>query len=108
MAYTSEEFEILFDIQGAAAKIGLPIVIAVLKHTSRCHEQGVRRSNLLADIRRDEDLRRVGYEINSEQIVDEAINKLVRSDFLREDNDKIMLEEKGQEAIRILMLQQTD
>lgn len=108
MEWTSEELKLFCDIQALAARTGLPIVISIFKHFSKEPGRSVGRSTILADIGQDENFEKAGYEIVSQMTVKDAIRNLIDSQFLRQDNDEIMLSEKGQKAIEILSLKKTE
>ena len=107
MEWTMQELTIFCDIQTVAAITGLPIVISALKHFSKHPQQKIGKSTILTDIMQD-DLERVGYAIDSEKTIENTINSLVQWRFLREDNDEIMLDDKGRKAIDILKLKNAE
>jgi len=104
MVYTTEQLELLFDIQAVAMRAGLPIIFCALKHFPEYPETGVGRGKILKDIIEDEALKKAGYVISNKMLIDDAINNLIDRNFLREDKDKIILDEKGKKAITILIV----
>lgn len=102
--WTVQELTLFCDIQTVAAITGLPIVVSALKHLSKHPQQKVGRSTILEDIKQDEDFKKAGYEIGSEKTIEDAIESLIKGRFLLQDEEMIMLDKKGLDAINILKL----